>query len=177
MVTSAAMSSKASDRVWHVTRRWLGIRVDLLGGRGQILDPQPGRRFAVPPNATFEDFGLAIDLAFARWDLSHLRQFRFEDGTLVVDDESADELRESASVGGTIPRTMPLTTKVSRHVKVGSRFYYVFDLGDEWTHACTVEGYVDPMDVLGITPDEPLAYWGWGTIPDQYGRRWDADDG
>ncbi|MBI3745487.1 MAG: hypothetical protein HY264_02965 [Chloroflexi bacterium] len=22
-----------------------------------------------------------------------------------------------------------------------------------------------------------LAYWGWGAIPDQYGRRWDGDDG
>lgn len=23
----------------------------------------------------------------------------------------------------------------------------------------------------------PLPYWGWGAIPDQYGRRWDDDDG
>ena len=22
-----------------------------------------------------------------------------------------------------------------------------------------------------------LPYWGWGSIPDQYGRRWDSDDG
>ena len=30
---------------------------------------------------------------------------------------------------------------------------------------------------LGIVPAEPLPYWGWGTIPDQYGRRWAEDDG
>ena len=37
------------------------------------------------------------------------------------------------------------------------------------------EGPPDPQ--LGIVPDVPLAYWGWGAIPDQYGRRWDGDDG
>jgi hypothetical protein len=29
---------------------------------------------------------------------------------------------------------------------------------------------VDPLEVLGIRPDVPLPYWGWGSIPDQYGR-------
>jgi hypothetical protein len=31
--------------------------------------------------------------------------------------------------------------------------------------------------MLGIAPDEPLPYWGWGDLPDQYGRRWAGDDG
>lgn len=35
---------------------------------------------------------------------------------------------------------------------------------------------VDPIEVVGIRSDVPVPYWGWGTIPDQYGRRW-ADDG
>jgi hypothetical protein len=26
-------------------------------------------------------------------------------------------------------------------------------------------------------PDRPLPYFGWGAIPDQYGRGWGADDG
>jgi hypothetical protein len=119
--------------------RWLGIRVDLSEGRGQMLDPQPGRRFAVPPSCTFDEFGRAIDLAFARWDLSHLRQFTLDDGTLVVDEEMADELGASAFGGGAIPRTMLLNAKVGRHLQVGSSFRYVFDLGDDWTHSCTVE--------------------------------------
>jgi hypothetical protein len=33
------------------------------------------------------------------------------------------------------------------------------------------------LEVLGNIPDGPTAYWGRGTIPDQYGRRWDAGDG
>ena len=33
------------------------------------------------------------------------------------------------------------------------------------------------VDVLGARPDTPLPYGGWGTIPDQYGRRWAFDDG
>jgi hypothetical protein len=157
-------------------RRWLGIRVDLIEGRGQTLDPQPGRRFAVPPSCTFDEFGRAIDLAFARWDMSHLRQFTLEDGMLVVDEEMADELHASA-LGRTIPRTMLLSAKVGRHVKVGSRFRYVFDLGDDWTHSCAVEGQLDPVEVLGTIPAQPTVYRGWGTIPDQYGRRWEVDDG
>jgi hypothetical protein len=55
---------------------------------------------------------------------------------------------------------------------------YLFDFGDDWTHLCTVgAGRIDPLDELGILPDGPLSYWGWGDIPDQYGRRWDGEDG
>jgi hypothetical protein len=54
----------------------------------------------------------------------------------------------------------------------------VFDLGDGWAHLCTVGARrIDPVEVLGILPDSPLPYWGWGDIPDQYRRRWDHDDG
>jgi hypothetical protein len=50
----------------------------------------------------------------------------------------------------------------------GHQFVYVFDLGDDWTHACIVaDRRTDPHDSLGITPDRPLPYWGWGSIPDQ----------
>ena len=61
---------------------------------------------------------------------------------------------------------------------MGEQFAYVFDLGDDWAHLCTVaEKRIDPADQLGIVPDVPMPYWGWGSIPDQYGRRWDSDDG
>ena len=33
------------------------------------------------------------------------------------------------------------------------------------------------MESLGTVPDRPLPCWGWGDIPDQYGRRWNGDDG
>jgi hypothetical protein len=58
------------------------------------------------------------------------------------------------------------------------QFTYTFDLGDDWTHLCTVaDSRIDPLDTLGIVPNVPLPYWGWGSIPDQYGRRFDGDDG
>jgi len=68
-------------------------------------------------------------------------------------------------------------TRLSR-LKAGERFLYTFDMGDDWTHLCTVaEQRIDPLEALGITPDRPLAYWGWGEIPDQYGRRSKTVDG
>jgi hypothetical protein len=49
---------------------------------------------------------------------------------------------------------------------------YAFDLGNDWVKCLTVEqDLIDPAEELGTTPREPTAYWGWGAIPDQYGRR------
>ena len=28
-----------------------------------------------------------------------------------------------------------------------------------------------------MLPEQPTPLWGWGDLPDQYGRRWDGDDG
>lgn len=68
--------------------------------------------------------------------------------------------------------------KVSREVKPGDVFEYVFDMGDNWRHTCTVlQEKADPIDECGIVPDVPVAIWGWGSIPDQYGRCSFDDDG
>jgi hypothetical protein len=68
--------------------------------------------------------------------------------------------------------------RVAREVKPGDVFEYVFDLGDNWRHRCTVLAEkADPVDEYGIVPDGPVAIWGWGSIPDQYGRSFDGDGG
>jgi hypothetical protein len=59
---------------------WLAIRVELTGGRGIGLDPQPGRVLLVGPRHTFADLAEAVNAAFARWDLAHLHEFRLADG-------------------------------------------------------------------------------------------------
>jgi hypothetical protein len=60
----------------------------------------------------------------------------------------------------------------------GQQFVYVFDLGDDWAHLCTTgTAPINPLETLGIAPDRPLPYFGWGAVPDQYGRAWSADDG
>jgi hypothetical protein len=47
-------------------------------------------------------------------------------------------------------------TKLSA-LSAGERFAYEFDLGDGWTHLCTVgEERIDPLEQLGITPRQPL---------------------
>jgi hypothetical protein len=153
-----------------MARTWLSIRVDLIAGHGEHLWPRPGRIFAAARSHTFSDLAEAIDDAFARWDRSHLQEFTMADGTRLcgpdpdwqVEGEIEEDYRR---------------VRLSR-LRPGERFAYVFDLGDDWAHLCTVgASRIDPDGVLGIQPAKPLPYWGWGDIPDQYQRRWDGDDG
>jgi hypothetical protein len=152
-----------------MARTWLSIRVDLVGGGGLTLWPRPGRIFAAARSHSFADLAAAIDDAFSRWDRAHLHMFDLgESGGLLVDqywDDPPEDSRVDAAV------------KLST-LTAGQQFAYVFDLGDDWAHLCTVGAErIDPLDTLGITPDRPMPYWGWGSIPDQYGRTWDGDDG
>lgn len=153
-----------------MARTWLQIRVDLLGGRGITCDPPPGRIFIVGPSHSLEVFAEAIDAAFARWDLSHLHEFTLSDDRLIgyPDDTFAPELvwLDHAKL------------KVAREVTPGEEFEYVFDLGDHWRHRCRVEPEkADSVEEYGVVPDRPVAIWGWGSIPDQYGRDGFDDDG
>jgi hypothetical protein len=121
----------------------------------------------VGPRHTFADLATAVDQAFARWDLSHVHLFEFPDGKLLGEasrEWDQDVLDESS-----------LT--VASTVGVGDHFDYVFDLGDDWRHACEVEATdVDPTEAYGAVPRAPVPIWGWGWIPDQYGRRSSDDD-
>lgn len=123
------------------------------------------------------DLANAINSSFARWDRSHLSMFTLADGRVISDVETGAEI--AGSIGGAIMAPIDITVaKVAKSVGAGSEFQFTFDFGDMWTHRCVVgEEKVDPMEVLGIRPEVPLPYWGWGGIPDQYGRRWAADDG
>ena len=152
-----------------MARTWLRIRVELLGLGGIVCDPPPGRIFIVGPSHTFEQFAEAIDAAFARWDLSHLHSFELADERLIgyPDDDFAPDLvwLDHAKL------------KVAREVKPGEEFSYVFDLGDNWRHRCRVERQkADPIEEYGTVPPRPVAVWGWGWIPDQYGRRSEAGE-
>ncbi len=167
----------AACHPWGMARTWLSLTVELLGGRGEELWPWPGRMFAVGPSHTFMDLANAINDAFARWDRSHLSMFTLADGRMITDEETGTEI--AGSIHGPIMAPIDIATaKVTRTLEPGAEFQFTYDLGDAWTHRCVVgEVKVDPLEVLGIRPDAPLPYWGWGSIPDQYGRRWAADDG
>lgn len=160
-----------------MARTWLSVTVELLGGRGEELWPWPGRIFAVGPSHTFLDFAHAINDAFARWDRSHLSLFTLADGRVITDPETGAEMAGSAAGPVMVPLDIA-AVKIARTLGPGAEFQFTFDLGDDWTHRCVIgQEKIDPLDELGIRPSAPLPYWGWGAIPDQYGRRWADDDG
>lgn len=153
-----------------MARTWLSIRVDLIEGRGEQYWPRPGRIIAASRGHTFKQLADVIDDAFARWDRAHLQEFTLADATRLCDPDPDWQIDDEV-------------TENYQHVKLsrlrpGDQFVYVFDLGDDWAHLCTVGAQrIDPVSALGTLPDKPLPYWGWGDIPDQYRRRWDGDDG
>lgn len=150
-----------------MARSWLSIRVDLVAGRGEDFWPRPGRVLVARRTFTFRQLGHAIDVAFGRWDFAHLHRFVLDDIELVPLDWWDDPPRDAADDSSRLSI-----------LELGQQFAYEFDFGDGWEHLCTVgPSRVDPLDVLGVEPDEPGVAFGWGDLPDQYGRRHDADDG
>lgn len=160
-----------------MARTWLSVTVELLGGRGEELWPCPGRVFAVGPRHTFWNLAESINDAFARWDRSHLSLFTLADGRLITDQVTGAEWVGSAA--GPVTAIMDIeATRISSTVGLGEEFQFTFDLGDDWIHRCEVaSAKIDPEVELGLVPVSPRPYWGWGSIPDQYGRGWNGDDG
>ncbi|SHN46583.1 IS1096 element passenger TnpR family protein [Cryptosporangium aurantiacum] len=153
-----------------MARTWLSIRVELVSGRGVEPWPRPGRIFAAARSHTFEQLADAIDTAFARWDLAHMHMFTLADSTEITTLDLWDGDEPEGSLDSA-------RTKLSR-LTLGEQFAYLFDFGDDWAHLCTVAATkIDPLDHIGAVPPIPLPYFGWGDLPDQYGRRWDEDDG
>jgi len=103
--------------------------------------------------------------------------FILADGRVVTDASTGAEVAEGAAGPITVPLNIE-SAKVAEVLEPGAEFQFTFDLGDGWTHRCEIAvEKVDPVEAVGIRPGTPLPYWGWGTIPDQYGRRWASDDG
>jgi hypothetical protein len=147
--------------------RWSIVRVILVSKGGDELAAPPGRDLLLSSVHTFAELANAIDRAFARWDPSHVHEFRLADGRRCVMEE-ADELEDSTSAQHLDERAY---SPNSVGLSSGDTFTYIFDLGDEWEHDCTVLRVdVDPKEEAGIVPSEILPIFGWGTIPDQYGR-------
>jgi hypothetical protein len=137
---------------------WYIIRVELTSGRAETFDPPPGRDLLVSPNHTFRQLAELISACFARWDLGHLYAFRMADGTRIGTEFDDPPSRVAAR------------TKLARRHE-DEVFEYEFDFGDGWVHRCTVlEVDVTPEDSYGVRPRGPVAVWGWGSMPDQYGR-------
>jgi hypothetical protein len=141
------------------------IRVVLSGREGLPLEPPPGRVVLVHADHSFADLAEAIDTSFGRWDLAPLHEFGVEGRRLAAEpDPEQVELEDSDEV-----------TVGEVGLRPGSRFSYLFDLEMRWVHDCTVSDVgVDPFELLGDEPELPAPVFGWGAVPDQYGR--DSED-
>lgn len=103
---------------------------------------------------TFGQLAAAVDDAFGRWELAHLPTVEFADGLLLI---GPGEAWDDPPQGRPVERLDRI--KLSR-LALGEQFAYTLDLGDDWTHLCTVgDQRIDPYEALG---DRPAAYWGWG---------------
>lgn len=151
--------------------RCMTLKVTLVSGRGEEFDPAPGRILAIPPRTTYAALAEGIDRAFGRYDLAHLVQFEFDDGLVVTDEETIEELDD----GSGSPRYEPLERPLAE-LTVGVTFTYTFDLGDNWLHQCEVLPTKDAQAVPGGPARQVMPFDGWGNLPDQYGRDLDPDD-
>jgi hypothetical protein len=137
------------------------IEVQLMSGSHLPEGWMPGRWFQAPGSATLLELGEAIDASLGRWDLGHERSFAIGERTHKVGGEGdANE-----------------TTLDQLGLTAGSTFTYVFDLGDEWIHHCLVRNVAPDLMTFGRKPDRPVAVYGWGSMPDQYGVDAITDDG
>ncbi len=104
-------------------------------------NPVISRTIQMRGDQTLEDLHNAIFDAYGRWD-PHLYEFQF--GKRPMDPKGPRYTPEEASVEWIVDENPPAgrteqTTLDSLGLKVGSRFGYWFDFGDDWWHQINVE--------------------------------------
>lgn len=150
---------------------WMTIRVVLVGREGAPLPLPAGRVLLAHGDHTFADLAEAVDTAFGRWDLTPLHEFRVPGRYLISDLDNAEESDDVV-----VEQSDEVALR-DVGLEPGSILRYVFDLGERWVHRCDVESIgVDPVDLYGEEPEFPVPIFGWGPIPDQYGRDSEEED-
>jgi hypothetical protein len=140
---------------------WLTVRVVLVGRADEPLDAQAGRVLLVRADHTFAELAEAVDVAFGRWDLTPSHVFSV----------GRRRLWSDATIASGAPAELSGDVQLGEALGDGSTFSYLFDLGERWEHACDVEGLdEDPVEAYGAEPELPVPVFGWGSLPDQYGR-------
>jgi Plasmid pRiA4b ORF-3-like protein len=110
-------------------------------------NPVVSRTIQMRGDQTLEDLHQAIFDAFGRWD-EHLYEFQFGKGPMdpkarryVLPNAFEDQSSEDNPPAGRVDTT----TLDALGLKVGDRFGYWFDFGDDWWHQINVEGIGDKM--------------------------------
>lgn len=149
---------------------WMTIRVVLTGREGTPLPLPAGRVLLANTDHTFADLAEAIDTAFGRWDLTPLHEFEVGERYLISDLDSAGD-----SEGGAEQSDRVRLGDIE--LRPGARMRYTFDLGERWLHECDIEAAgANPIDLYGEEPEIPVPIFGWGAVPDQYGRVREEED-
>lgn len=155
-----------------MARTWLSIRVDRVeGGDHASLWPRPVGSSPPPARTPSQS---SPPRSMTRSPVGTARTFTSSRSATCYSPARPSGTRHPS----TLSQAITSGCRGSGRVGSGEQFIYTFDLGDDWTHPCTVgPARIDPDEALGIVPKTPLPYWGWGAIPDQYGREFDGDDG
>ena len=110
-------------------------------------NPVVSRTIQIRGDQTLEDLHHAIFDAFGRWD-EHMYEFQFGKGPM---DPKAQQVRPARRLrDGQGEENRPAgrvdqTTLDSLGLKVGDRFGYWFDFGDDWWHQINVEAIEDKV--------------------------------
>ena len=151
---------------------WMTIRVVLADGQGIELDPAPGRVMLAHAEHTFAELADAVDAAFGRWDPTPAHEFEVEGRLVASDPAGLPVLMPDAH-----PEDSDARTLGEVGLRQGSRFTYLFDPQQRWVHTCRVEEMsLDPFTLVEEEPELPVPVFGWGDVPDQYGRLEEDDE-
>jgi hypothetical protein len=151
---------------------WMTIRVVLADGQGIELDPPAGRIMLCHTGHTFAEFAEAVEAALGRWDPTPEHEFEVEGRVLASDPDALSLL-----MPGLQPLDSEGVTLGEVGLRRGARFTYLFDPRQRWVHQCRLEETsLDPFTLVDEEPDLPVPVFGWGDVPDQYGRIEEDDD-
>jgi hypothetical protein len=148
---------KASKRTDQAEGRLYTLEVFLLGGpiteKFAKKNPVVSRTIQMRGDQTLEDLHYAIFDAYGRWE-EHMYEFQFGKGPMdpkarryVLPNALEIQKKQPNPPIGRVDQT----TIESLRLKVGDRFGYWFDFGDDWWHQINVEAIADKVP-RGIFP-------------------------
>ena len=141
--------AKASKSTGQAEGRLYTLEVFLLSGpvseKFAKKNPVVSRTIQMQGDQTLEDLHHTVFDAFGRWE-EHLYEFQFGKGPMdpkarryVLPRAYGTDLRDDNPPAGRVDQT----TLDSLGLKVGDRFGYWFDFGDDWWHQINVEAIED----------------------------------
>ena len=136
--------SKKPKRGKPADARVFTLQVDLIGGPIPDDFRRRNRRISrtiqCAAGQTLDDLHRAIFDAFDRWEADHLYEFQMSDKQFDPGARIYTAMPEQPVFGGPTPKLTAGARLGQLGLKVGDRFLYWFDFGDDWWHRIKVLG-------------------------------------